>query len=58
MLIKCLIIVGEASGKASKGLAKIIPGAGGMQQLHQQAGAVGGDFARTRMVSTFLYFYP
>ncbi|PVD28623.1 hypothetical protein C0Q70_11216 [Pomacea canaliculata] len=45
-------LFGEASGKASKGLAKIIPGAGGMQQLHQQAGAVGGDFARTRMLVT------
>ena len=42
--------VGEASGKASKGLAKHIPGAGGMQHLQQQAGAIGGEFGRTRQV--------
>ncbi|KAK7471573.1 hypothetical protein BaRGS_00035801 [Batillaria attramentaria] len=43
-------LFGEASGKASKGLAKHIPGTGGLQQLQQQSGAVGGEFARTRLL--------
>ncbi|XP_076466115.1 syntaxin-binding protein 5-like [Babylonia areolata] len=43
-------LFGEASGKASKGLAKHIPGAGGIQHLQQQTGAVGGEFARTRLL--------
>ena len=42
--------VGESSGKASKGLAKHIPGAGGLQHLKDQAGATGGEFARARLV--------
>ena len=46
----CVWTVGESSGKASKGLAKHIPGAGGLQHLQQQAGASGGEFARARLV--------
>ncbi|XP_070189428.1 syntaxin-binding protein 5-like [Littorina saxatilis] len=45
-------LFGEMSGKASKGLAKHIPGSGGVQNLQQQAGAVGGEFARTRLLVT------
>ena len=43
--------VGEASGKASKGLAKHIPGSGNLQNLQQQASASGSEFNRTRLVS-------
>ncbi|XP_035824568.1 syntaxin-binding protein 5 isoform X4 [Aplysia californica] len=43
-------LFGEASGKASKGLAKHIPGSGNLQQLQYQAAASGNEFTRTRML--------
>lgn len=49
LTISC-VTVGEASGKASKGLAKLIPGSGGMQHLQAQGGSVMGEVARTRQV--------
>jgi hypothetical protein len=47
--------VGEASGKASKGLAKHIPGSGGVQHLQEKAGAAGGEIARARLVRLFFF---
>ncbi|XP_013071471.1 syntaxin-binding protein 5-like isoform X3 [Biomphalaria glabrata] len=43
-------LFGEASGKASKGLAKHIPGSGNLHQLAHQAGASSSEFTRTRML--------
>ncbi|KAK3802809.1 hypothetical protein RRG08_012323 [Elysia crispata] len=43
-------LFGEASGKASKGLAKHIPGSGNLQNLQQQASASGSEFNRTRLL--------
>ncbi|KAL8621917.1 hypothetical protein ACOMHN_046121 [Nucella lapillus] len=37
-------LFGEASGRASRGLAKHIPGAGGIQHLQRQSGAVTSEF--------------
>ncbi|XP_064627185.1 syntaxin-binding protein 5-like isoform X2 [Lineus longissimus] len=44
-------LFGESSGKASKGLAKHIPGSG-LQGAQEQAGAVLNDFQRTRQALT------
>ncbi|XP_071113160.1 syntaxin-binding protein 5-like isoform X9 [Haliotis cracherodii] len=41
-------LFGENSGKASKGLAKHVPGSG-LQHLQAQSGAIGGEIARARM---------
>ncbi|XP_059141992.1 syntaxin-binding protein 5-like isoform X2 [Physella acuta] len=43
-------LFGEASGKASKGLAKHIPGSGNLQHLSQQASASSSEFTRTRLL--------
>lgn len=43
-------LFGESSGKASKGLAKHLPGSGGVQNLQQQTSAAGGEFNRTRLL--------
>ncbi|RUS70838.1 hypothetical protein EGW08_021397, partial [Elysia chlorotica] len=43
-------LFGEASGKASKGLAKHIPGSGNLQNLKEQASASGSEFTRTRLL--------
>ncbi|BFZ24771.1 hypothetical protein BsWGS_27811 [Bradybaena similaris] len=43
-------LFGEASGKASKGLAKHIPGTGNLQQLQQQASGSSNEFSRTRLL--------
>ena len=45
----CVFVVGESSGKASKGLAKHIPGSG-LQHLQGQSGSAGGEVARARQV--------
>ncbi|ESO87245.1 hypothetical protein LOTGIDRAFT_154747 [Lottia gigantea] len=42
-------LFGEASGKASKGLAKHIPGSGGMAHLKAESQGIAGDLARTRL---------
>ncbi|GFN93733.1 syntaxin-binding protein 5 [Plakobranchus ocellatus] len=43
-------LFGEASGKASKGLAKHIPGSGNLQIVREQANASGNEFTRTRLL--------
>lgn len=45
------VSVGETSGKASKGLAKHIPGSGGLSGVQGQAGTLGGELSRARQVS-------
>ena len=47
--MSCVFVVGESSGKASKGLAKHIPGSG-LQHLQGQSGSAGGEVARARQV--------
>ncbi|KAK6170712.1 hypothetical protein SNE40_019034 [Patella caerulea] len=42
-------LFGESSGKASKGLAKHIPGSGGMAHLKAESTGIAGDLARTRL---------
>ena len=54
-----IISVGETSGKAAKGMAKIIAGSGGMHHLTAQSTSVGGEVARTKQVrkSCCYYYY-
>lgn len=43
-------LFGETSGKAAKGMAKIIAGSGGMHHLTAQSTSVGGEVARTKQL--------
>lgn len=51
-----IISVGETSGKAAKGMAKIIAGSGGMHHLTAQSTSVGGEVARTKQVRKLMLF--
>lgn len=43
-------LFGETSGKAAKGMAKIIAGSGGVHHLTAQSTSVGGEVARTKQL--------
>ena len=47
----CVCIVGEASGKPSRSVAKHIPGTGGLEGVKASAGGAMGEIAKARIVS-------